>query len=527
MPDIMNVSTDRSQSELSRRGFIVAAAGLMAGAYLPTRRAQAATPKQGGTARIGLVGASTGDSLDPATFVETERYVANWTIRNNLTEISVDGDIIGELAESWEPTADLSKWTFRLRKGIEFHNGKSLTAADVAASINHHRGKDSKSTGRTVVSDIEDITTDGPLIVMFRLNKANADFPAVLADFHLSAMPLDRSGQLDVKSGIGTGGYVLQSYEPGVRTLAVRNRNYWKTGRAHFDAVELLGINDTTARTNALRSGALDIMQRCDVKTASLLAKAPGIRVVELQSAKHYVTPMRTDTAPFDDVDVRLAIKYAINRQAIVDTALGGHGFPGNDHPLGPTYKYYAADIPQREYDLDRAKFHLKKAGHSSLKLTFHTSTVAFPTAIDAAILMKEHARPAGIDIEVVQEPADNYWSNIWGSVAWCQNNHNGRATEGTLFTQAYKAGANSNKSKWNNPRFNALLTEVLGTIDTSKRRDLYREMQMLIRDDGADMTFAFTTSMDAHSEKVLHDDKVSATFELDGCRAIERWWFA
>jgi len=521
--------TDRHEAASSilsptRRTLMSGAAALIVASGLPLP--VKAAPKQGGVGTFAVVGGQTGDSNDPATHREIERFVANWTTRNNLTEISVDNEVIPELAESWESSSDFKTWRFKLRKGVEFHSGKTLTTDDVVASINHHRGKDSKSTGRSVVAEVADVKADGDTVVI-QLTQPFAEFPALITDFHLSIMPLDKSGKLDATSGDGTGPYILESYEPGVKTVAKRNRNYWKQGRGHFDRVEILCINDTNARQNALRSGAINVMNRCDARTAALLAKVAGIEIIEVSSKKHYDTPMRCNTPEFQDVNIRLAVKYAVNRQAIVDTALSGHGFVGNDHPLSPSYPFFASDIPQRKYDIDKAKFHLKKAGHSNIKLQFHTSVLAFPTAVDAAVLMKEHARPAGIDIEVIQEPADNYWDSVLHKVPWCQSNQNGRATESYLFTHAYRSGAISNYAEWKNERFDKLLDEVTSTVDRDKKRQIYREMQMLIRDDGGVGIFAFTTAMDAISNTIKHDKVSTSGFELDGCRAIERWWHA
>ena len=233
--DVPGVLTE----DLSRRKFLGTTAAFAGGAAslsLMPRTAIAATqPRKGGTARIGVTGASTGDSLDPATMYDMHPYNLTWMIRNNLTELAANGDVIPELAESWEPSADLTKWTFKLRRGVEFHNGKTMTAEDVVGSINHHIGKDSKSGAKGFLSDIAEVVADGKYNAVFQLKKANSDLPALLTDMRVNVMPADASGGIDF-SGVGTGGYVLKNYEPGVRAEATRNPNYWKAGRAHFDA---------------------------------------------------------------------------------------------------------------------------------------------------------------------------------------------------------------------------------------------------------------------------------------------------
>jgi peptide/nickel transport system substrate-binding protein len=401
-----------------------------------------------------------------------------------------------------------------------------MTPADVVASLNFHRGAKSHSSAKSYLTSISEILIDGPSAITLRLNSPNADIPFILSDNRLPIMPGDSNGAVDI-SGMGTGGYILEKFDPGVRLTAKRNPNYWKAGRAHFDAVEIDAINDGAARASALRSGAIDIMNKCDTKTVALLARDPSLRVLEQPTAQYCSSPMVVAMAPFTSPDVRTAMKYAINRQAIVDATLNGHGTVGNDQPIGPTYKYYAKDIPQREYDPDKATFYLKRAGQSGLRVALHTATLDFPGSNDAAVLMKEHARRAGIDIDVIEEPNDGYYVNVWKKVPWCMSASLGRPVESLMFATAYATGANSNETLWSNYRFMSLFKQALATLDDAKRRELYREMQMIIRDDDGEIVYAFQHSLDGHSVKIAHPDVVSNIGELDGFRVAERWWFA
>ncbi len=517
---------DKTAAGLSRRTFTIGtSATTLVGLMAPLGAVSAAMAKPGGTARIGLNGASSNDSLDPGKMITGYTYVSSRALRNNLTEISATGELVPELAESWDPSTDLMTWTFRIRKGVEFHSGKPLTAHDVASSINFHRGPNTRSSAKSYLASINEIITDGTSTVVVRLNSPNADIPYIMSDVRLPILPSGGNDSLDT-SGVGTGAYMLDAFEPGVRLTAKRNPNYWKPDSAYFDAIELIAINDGTARASAIRSGAIDIMNKCDTKTVTLLARDRNLRVLEQPTAQHCTAPMVVTMAPFDNPDVRLAMKYAINRQSIVDATLFGHGTIGNDQPIGPTYKYFAKDIPQREYDPDRAKFHLKKAGLDTLQVTLRTATLDFPGANDAAVLMKEHARRAGIDIDVREEPNDGYYANVWKKVPWCMSASQGRPIESLQFATAYATGANSNETLWSNDRFMSLFKEALSTLDEAKRRDIYREMQMLVRDDSGQIIYAFSHSLDVHSVKIGHKDTVSNSGELDGYRVAERWWF-
>ena len=332
-------------------------------------------------------------------------------------------------------------------------------------------------------------------------------------------------GKADWKNYIGTGGYVLDSFEPGVRAFLKRNPNYWKNGRAHFDEVELISIADFNARQSALVSKKVDVISRCDLKTVNLLAKRPGVRVEETTGFLHYTVPMITTIAPFDNNDVRLALKYAVDREQLLQRVLHGHGSIGNDHPIAPSVPFHA-DLEQREYDPDKAKFHLKKAGFDKLTVDLSTADKVYSGAVDAAVLMKASAAKANIDINVKREPNDGYWSNVWMKKPWSICYWGGRPTCDWMFSQAYAEGANWNDTSWSHERFNTLLLQGRGELDQAKRAEIYREMQQIVRDEGGVVVWAFANYVFAMSDKVKHGPEVASNWDLDGTRYIERWWF-
>lgn len=516
---------------LGRRRLIQATAGSVAasvvGGFIRPARAQASEPKRGGLLRLGQLGGATSDTLDPATYAAGPVVSAMYGgVYNNLAEIDADGNYAPELAESFEPSADVKTWTVKLRKGITFSSGKPFTAADVIASYNYHRGDDSQSGGKALLDEVVDIRADGDHVVVFELSAGNADFPFVTADYHFVIMAADDSGKVDWQAANGTGGYVLDGFDPGVRIALKRRDDYWKPDRAWFDAVELLTINDPAARQNALISGEVDAIDRIDHKTAHLMEMAPGVILEEVVGLQHFTMPMFCDTAPFNDVDVRLALKLAVDREQMLDKILRGHGAVGNDQPIGPANRFYAADLPQRTYDPDQAKFHLKKAGQENLKVEISTAETAFAGAVDAAALFKESASKAGIDVTVRREPDDGYWSNVWLKKPFCFGYWGGRPTEDWMFSQVYAKGAAWNESHWDNDRFNALLVEARSELDESKRRDMYREMQLLCRDDGGTIIPVFANYIDARNESVAHG-KLASNLFFDGWKIVERWWQA
>ena len=521
---------DFNAGRIDRRTFIQAALALsttLATASAVASRIEAATPKRGGHLKVGLAGGSTTDSWDPAIYADTFMQMLGLGMCFNcLTEVSASGELVPELAESWEASSDAKTWTFDLRRDVTFHNGKPFGAADVVESIQHHMGEQSKSFAKTLVSRIREMRIDNEHRIIFVLKGASADFPYLLSDYHLTILPAGHKEEALTK-GIGTGGYVAESFDPGVRAVAKRNPNYFKPDRAYFDSVELIGVADSTARMTALLTGEVDVVNRVDLKTEHLLRRTKDVEIFEVTGNQHFTFPMNTTLSPFDNNDVRLALKYAIEREALVQTILQGHGRVANDHPIGPANRYYAADLEQHSYDPEKAKFHLKKAGLSSLSVKLSAADAAFAGAVDAAVLYAESARPAGIDIEVVREPNDGYWTNVWRKKPWCASYWSGRATADWMFTDAYAAGSGQNETYWENESFNKLLVDARGELNESKRREMYRELQRIVRDEGGAVIPMYANYVDAASNKLAHGPAIGNIWQMDGARLAERWWFA
>lgn len=516
--------------KITRRDFLSRLTAMGVTTLIPSAlspvAAHAEEPKKGGRFRLGLAGGSTTDSLDPATITDAMMYNVNWQLRNCLVEVDYQGRFVPELAESWDPSPDAATWTFTLRKGVEFHNGKTLAAEDVVHSINHHRGKDSKSAAKGIVDPIQEIKADGKHTVVFALREGNADFPFTMSDPHLPIVPAGTKGA-DWEKGIGTGGYVLKQFEPGYQALAKRNKNYWKEGRAHFDEVETIGIQNVTDRIVALHRGLFDVMNRFDLRLNHLLPKARDIQIINVTGTKHFSIPMRTDREPFNNEDVRSALKFAIDREALLKKILLGYGSVGNDHPIAPAQKYHASALPQREYDPDKARYHMEKAGMLDHTFRLHVADAAWPgvKAADAAMLYKGQAAKAGIKIEIEIESDDGYWSNIWMKKPWVMCYWSGRVTADLMFSTTYAADSTWNDMFWKHERFNKLLKEARGELEEAKRTEMYFEMQRIVHDEGGVIIPLFANNIEVARKNVGFKNP-AGNWELDGHRCAERWWF-
>ena len=500
MSDDKKPSRPAGLPEFTRRGLGGAAALAAGAALVPSagRGILAAEPKRGGHLKLGIEGAGSQDSLDPATSTATYMQTVGYTYGNCLVELDEKNQLVPELAESWEPSNDAKTWVFKLRRGVQFHNGKEMTAEDVVASLNYHRGENSKSGAQAYLSVFGDIKASDQHEVTLALPAGNADVPYILSDYHLLVMPAGAAPN----SALGTGAFVKEAFEPGVRFLAKRNPNYWKEGRGHADAVEQLAINDPMARTSALRTGSVHFVNRLDPKTVGLLERVKGVQVVDVPSAGHYAFVARCDTAPFDNADLRLALKHGIDREDMVRRFLLGYGKVGNDHPIASFDPFHANDIPQRPYDPDKARFHFRKAGvDGPVRLTI--ADAAFTGAVNAATIYGEHLAKCGIVLDLQRAPNDGYWSDVWMKEPFCGTYWGGRPTADLMLSVAYASDAAWNETFWRRPGFDRLLVAARAELDTARRKQMYHDLQLMIRDDGGAVISMFNNYIFGQRDEV------------------------
>lgn len=515
-----SVVSQRSRtSDVTRRQFMTHAAALATSTAFATsfatNAAWAATPRKGGYLKMGIDGGATTDTLDPASY--QPRYISyQWG--NNLIELGEKNEAIPELAESWEGSKDGKTWIFKIRKGVQFHNGKELTAADVVHSLNHHRSPDSKSGAKDYFKSFADIKATDKHEMTVTLLTPDVDLPYIFTQYQLKIIP--EGGPPN--AGNGTGPYILEIFEPGVRSVANRNANYWKAGRAHVDTVLTLILNDTVARTSALQTGAVDFINKVDPRSVPFLEQDGKIKIFNMPTAGHNSFVMRCDTPPFDNLDLRLALKYAIDRDELMDKVLRGYGKIGNDHPIPDSYPFYAADIPHRSYDPDRAKHHFAKAEVSG-PITLFVANVAFSGAVDAAVLYKEQARKAGIAIDIKRWPEDSYWTEVWLAKPFCASYWSGRATADMLLTSGYVSDAAWNETAWRREDFDRILVAARGEFDFATRKQMYHDLQMMIWEDGGAIIPMFNNYIHASSDNL---EGLIGSPVLTGARAAEQLYF-
>jgi len=492
------------QGRITRREFVgrMGALGVSAAManVMMAEAVRAEGPKKGGHLKMGSVGGESTNSLDPAAAASQVPYYNLNLFGDTLVEVTPEGKVGNRLAEEVSSSPDAKTWKFKIRKGVEFHNGKPLTPQDVLRTMERHSNEESKSGALGIMRGIESMKVEGDMFSV-TLKTPNADLPYLMADYHLQIQPdggFDNPG-----AGIGTGPYILEEDQPGVRHVWSRNPNYWDDSRGHVDSVEILVINDATARMAALQSGQVHLVNRVDPKVADLVNRAPGVRIESDSGPGHYVFIMHVDTEPFSSNDLRLALKYALDREDMVEKILRGYGTVGNDMPINAAYPLFDETIPQRTYDPEKAAEHYKKSGHDGSPIILRVSDVAFPGAIEAAQLFQETAKAAGIPLELKREPGDGYWSEVWNKQPFCASYWSGRPVQDQMYSTAYLSTADWNDTRWDNEKFDKMLLEARAELDEEKRKELYSRMGRMIRDEGGLICPMFNDFITGVSDKV------------------------
>lgn len=486
-----------------------------------TTAAHADTPVKGGLLRAGVQGGQSTDSLDPALAASDVPFMINSTWGENLVEVGLNGTLGMRLAEEVSSNKDATQWMFKIRKGVEYHNGATVTAEDVVATLKRHTDDKAQSGAQGIVKGISDMKAEGDMVTL-TLNAANADLPFLMADYHLVIQP--GGGMDNPAAGIGAGAYKIVENEPGVRAAMEKHANYWDAERGHADQVEVLSINDNTARTAAIQAGQIHMMSRIDPKIVEMLQGNTDVVIERAAGPGHYVFIMECNQKPYDNNDLRMALKLAINRQEMVEKILGGMGSVGNDFPINAAYPMFDDTIPQREYDAAKAAEYYKKSGHDGSPLLLQVAPGAFPGAVEAAQLFQASANAAGIPLQVKLEPDDGYWSNVWNVAPFCASYWGGRPVQDQMYTTAYLSTADWNDTKFVDKNFDALMISARGELDQTKRKAIYSQMANILRDTGGLICPMFNDWVEGRRKEVGGWIANPAGTLMDG-RALSLCW--
>jgi peptide/nickel transport system substrate-binding protein len=481
-------------------GMLLGGGGLLtacSSASPATGSSPSAKPKYGGKLRIALAGGAASDTLDAQALVTLPDQARVIQLYNSPVEFNTNAGLRMSLAEEITSNSTATEWTMRMRPGVEFHNGKTLTADDVIFSFQRIMNPKNPKPGAAQLSllDYKNLKKLDQRTVLFPFSSPFSPFVQLLADYYYFVVPVG----YDPAHPVGTGPFKYQSFTPGQQSTFVRNPHYWEQGLPYVDEVVINDFADETSQINALISGQVDAIDALSAASIASL-RSQGQKVVISNSGSYTPITMRVDVAPFNDVRVRQALRYVADREQMLQHVFGGHGLVGNDlfSINDPDYNH---SIPQRTQDLDKAKSLLKAAGQSGMHVQLATAPIAAGVS-ECAQVFAQQASAAGINIGIQSITATamfgpNYlkWPfafDTWPSIYFLSNVGEGQVP-----------GAPYNESHFNNPQFNQLYKEALATIDPVKQRNLAHEMQVIYWNEGGYIIPYFTPFIDGHSPRL------------------------
>jgi peptide/nickel transport system substrate-binding protein len=460
--------------------------------------------QKGGTLRVGLTGGSSSDTLNPffggLSAIGTARAQQ---LFQPLVQLGQNAQSEYVLAESITPDGSTSKWTIKLRKGVTWHDGKPFVADDVIYTLRTILDPQKPLGGATVLSpvDLNGITKVDDLTVSVPMTQPFGSFVDQMASFWYF-LYIAPNGWKDGDPINGTGPFKYKSFTPGQQSVFVKNTNYWKSGLPYLDSVSIIDFQDASSVVNALTSHSIDATGQLTGSQIKILKSTQGIVTVPSKTGAIEPFTMRVDTAPFNNVDVRQAMRYLVDRQQMIDTAYDGYAWAASD--VTSPYDVNFDKSLVRHKDVAYAKKLLKKAGYDGdLKVTLDTSLAVNSSAVNLATLFKQQAAAAGVTVTVNQVSPDNFFGpNYYTKVPFTQIYYNYSPYLAQV-AQTFLPTSPFPETHFNNPTYTNLYNEANATTDKSKLHDLVFEMQKIDFDQGGYIIPCFVDSLDAYSSKI------------------------
>lgn len=484
----------------TKGGMALATAGLVGacGSSSPSSSSTATrAPRHGGTLHVGLTGGGSTDSLDPNIVTTNPDAARIAQLYDQLVWLNAAGQPYLKLAEEMTPNKDATVWTIRVRRGVTFHNGKELTAADVIFSINRIVNPKSPGAGAPLFQGLRPSE-------MKQLDKYTVSVPfthpystLVESLSTLVAVYVVPVG-FDERRPVGTGPFEYVSFTPGEESLFKRNANYWDSPLPYVDQLMITDYPDETSQVNALLGGQADAINGLSAESLGTVGSA---KRVELSPGGAF-TPftMRVDVAPFTDVRVRQAFRLAVDREKMLGTVFDGHGLVANDI-YGIWDAAYDHSIPQRQYDPEQAKALLKAAGHDGLTISLISADVA-AGATSMAQVFAQQAAASGINVNI-QKVTDtdfygpSYLKWLFAQDVYAYSPYLPNVALTFLPTSPY------NETHFDDPQYNKLYAQALATLDASARVEIQHEMQMIDYARGAYIIPFFPSIFDGYAPTV------------------------
>jgi peptide/nickel transport system substrate-binding protein len=526
--NLSGTEKDRLQSALKRgatrreamqmmaaAGFTVAAAGtIVTGAS----DALAATPKKGGHFKVATHIQGPDDTMDPIGTGTTTDYSRCRATYNSLIQLSDDLVPQPELAEEFGANSNATEWTFKLRKDVTFHDGSKFSADDVVYSMNRHYGDDSTSVVKSLVSAVTEWKKVGPYEVKAIVDSPYSDLAAVLGEKQFKIV---KDGTTDFTLPTGTGPFILEEFQPGVRSRHVRNENYWREG-ANVDSMEVFGITEPVARVNALLSGDVNLASSIDPKSIKQVEAKDGVDIISIPSGSYMGICMNATKAPGNNPDFVKAMKLLQRRDKIVKSLLKGHGTVGNDHPINIAYGVdFCKEIPIQEYDPEQAKSLIKKSGITSAQIDVAEVTSG---VTDTVLMLQRECSKIGFDLQVKKMATDGFWGSIWQQTPMNVTAWSMRPTATIMLDIAYHPEAPWSDTWWKDERMGVLLSKAKAETNPENRYELQCQMQQIVRDGSGVILPAHRNNVDGKASNVKGMPKL-ALGDLGACEFPEFAW--
>jgi peptide/nickel transport system substrate-binding protein len=468
----------------------------------------------GGTIRLGIP--VFGASLEPYLLNEGGSLAFAGIPGEYLTFTTPTGNVAPWLASSWRPNGNATVWTFQLRRGVRFHNGREMTSADVVASMRQYVGARGSNAGLSPFFDASGVSAAGRYTVVFRLKSPIGVFPYLLSQTTYQAIIQPASFAANpgswVQGGmIGTGPFRLTRYVDKRSAELVRHARYWG-GRPPLAGVRITFYQGSAPLVLALRAGQIDLAMQLSPQEGQPFRNNPRYTHYQLPTAAHRQVTMRTDVAPFRDARVRRAVALVINRPQQVQRIMLGAAQVGNDNPFWRGFASTDRTTKQRTQNLQLARALLQAANAENLRFTL--TTWNFLDHTDHAASIQAFARQAGIDVglEVMDvskyydsEPAgaDYATTTPWLNRPATLTEYGARGVPNIYLTRCYMSTGDWNASHYKNAEFDRLASTYLAASEIAAQRAATKKMAGILLRDTPVITDYFIRYVTAGSSRV------------------------
>jgi peptide/nickel transport system substrate-binding protein len=471
--------------------FLASACGVTTEDLEKKDKAQTAKPKPGGTIRLGEQAPS--GALDPVTVNNQGGLVVLGQTGEYLIWSDPNLKPLPRLAESWKPNSDGSVWTFKLRKGVKFHDGKVMDAEDVASTFDRLADPDVGSNALSVFGGVLSKGNTKAIdaqTVEFRLDEPNGNFPYLTSSDNYNAIILPKTYDGDwEKTFIGTGPWKLDRFRPAEGVSFVPNREYWDPRRrAIADKNEMIFYANEQGLVLGFQGNEADVVVQFAVSGGKALLTDSSVITTELRSAAHRQVHMRTDKEPFKDKRVRQAIALLVDRRALVEGLLDTKSDYGNDSPFAPLYRS-TAEVEQRQRDVAKAKELLRAAGKED-GFSVQLNTWQGFEMPDLAQLIQQNLREAGIRIDLkITDSTTYYGKAVFGESPWLDSTmgiteYGHRGVPNVLLGAPLTSKGTWNSAHFKNDRYDSLVDDYVGAVDLHSQRRYAKQIQELLLDE-------------------------------------------